>query len=337
MSTSSLSRPFALERGAVSAEEVDAVFDSAVVSEVDASPVDVTGPGALVCFQGLLTNDLETAGEGAVVYGAVLTPKGLIVCDMFVTRTDGHLWLSVPTNGAAALRDVTTKYLPPRLARSQDRSDDLTILRLTGPRAVSLARRAGLGVPEYGRSVTAIANGIDCLLSRPQEDAFFDLQIQTSRNHTAQLKEQLRSAGVLVGSPSAIELARIIWGWPKLGAEIDDKTLPQEVRFDDLNGVSYTKGCYTGQETVARVHFRGHPNRQLRGLIWDDDPNFNDASVSQDGKLVGRVTSAAWLPPLEQYVGLAVIHRKANLDRPLIAADAAAAATSLPFDFDSFG
>jgi len=337
MNESSPVRPFVLDRGSVSDEEVDAVFDSAVVAEVDASPVDVTGPGALLCFQGLLTNDLEAAGEDAVVYGAILTPKGQIVCDLWVTRTDGHLWLSVPENGTTSLREVTTKYLPPRLARSQDRSEELTILRLAGPRSVSLARRAGLGVPEYGRCAMAIANGIDCLLSRPQEDAFFELQIQTGRAHAAHLKEHLRTAGVLVGTPNALELARIIWGWPKLGAEIDDKTLPQEVRFDDFNGVSYTKGCYTGQETVARLHFRGHPNRQLRGLLWDDDPNLSNGVVLQDGKVVGRVTSAAWLAPLEQYVGLAVIHRKANLDRPLMAADAAAAATSLPFDFDNFG
>ena len=71
------------------------------------------------------------------------------------------------------------------------------------------------------------------------------------------------------GATSAISTrARILAGWPALGVEIDEKTLPQEVRYDEIGGVSYTKGCYTGQETVARLHFRGHTNRELRGLAW---------------------------------------------------------------------
>ena len=88
-----------------------------------------------------------------------------------------------------------------------------------------------------------------------------------------------------------MQAARILAGWPALGAEIDERTLPQEVRYDEIGGVSYTKGCYTGQETVARLHFRGHPNRELRGLWWrSDEPeplNGGSRSVLSGEREVG--------------------------------------------------
>jgi folate-binding protein YgfZ len=138
-----------------------------------------------------------------------------------------------------------------------------------------------------------------------------------------------------MGNATSLELARISWGWPELGVEIGEKTLPQEVRFDALNGVSYTKGCYTGQETVARLHFRGHSNRQLHGLMWEDSPNREASSIQQADKVVGRVTSIAWMPPLGQYIGLGFIHRKADLDAPFVAADAPAVIVDLPHGMDA--
>src|SRR5207253_1404740 len=75
------------------------------------------------------------------------------------------------------------------------------------------------------------------------------------------LAGRLAAAGAVEADPAMLELARILAGWPRLGAEVDEKTIPQEVRFDEIGGVSYTKGCYTGQETVARLHFRGRAGR----------------------------------------------------------------------------
>ena len=79
----------------------------------------------------------------------------------------------------------------------------------------------------------------------------------------------VRSMRMLAGSCGAGAAARVVAGWPTLGHEIDERTMPAEVRFEEIDGVSYTKGCYVGQETVARVHFRGHPNWVLRGIRFD--------------------------------------------------------------------
>ena len=90
-------------------------------------------------------------------------------------------------------------------------------------------------------------------------------------------------AGATGGTSEDREAARILAGWPRLGAEIEERTLPQEVRYDEIGGVSYTKGCYTGQETVARLHFRGHTNRELRGLA-----GRRDARRSGTGSVTDR-------------------------------------------------
>jgi folate-binding protein YgfZ len=95
-------------------------------------------------------------------------------------------------------------------------------------------------------------------------------------------------------APEELELRRIEAGVPRWGREIDDRVLPAEAGLDATH-VSFTKGCYPGQEPVARLHHRGHPNRGLRVLELGDVP-APDAELVHDGKAVGRVTSAARRP-----------------------------------------
>ena len=147
------------------------------------------------------------------------------------------------------------------------------------------------------------------------------------------------AAGARAADPGALELARIVAGWPGLVSEVDEKTLPQEVRLDELGGVSYTKGCYTGQETVSRLHFRGHPNRLLRGLEFDDEPQLAESqAVSRAERAVGRVSSVAWLPeggtltpPPGRWIGLAVLRHEVEPGAVVRAGGADARVIALPF------
>jgi folate-binding protein YgfZ len=88
-------------------------------------------------------------------------------------------------------------------------------------------------------------------------------------------------------------------------SEIGERTLPQEVRFDHLNGVSHTKGCYTGQETVARVHFRGHTNKEIRGLRWDGGERLEGHAITRDEKEIGIIHSTLRLPDRTLALGMA--------------------------------
>lgn len=325
--------PVRIDRGAVSPEEDHALAEGAAFVPAEIAVVEVTGPGAVACVQGLLTNDLERPGDGAFVYGAVLSPKGMIVCDMWVARQAGTVTLVLPEQGRSALEGIMARSFPPRLARPADRSTTLEVYRLVGPRALELARAASLAIPENGRVLTAIVGGTTCLTARPTQTAPFALQVHVERAHAHQLVERLARAGMIPGSAHGLELARIIAGWPRLGVEIDDRTLPQEVRYDVLEGVSYTKGCYVGQETVARLHFRGHANRELVGLQWDTAPDPADHRLVQDERERGWVTSIAWLESAARYVGLAKVRREVDRARPVMAGGVPARVVELPFAF----
>ncbi|MCZ6915915.1 MAG: hypothetical protein O7I93_03975 [Gemmatimonadetes bacterium] len=330
--TNDVGIPLVLPADALTEHEAEAIIGGACAAEADVAVIEVVGSGAIECLQGLLTNDLQEAGDDGFRYGAVLTAKGMIVCDMWTARARSHAWLTVPTRGKEALLALFTRCLPPRLARATDRSEDLTVLRLAGPESTALAALAGIPIPPVGTTTDAVVGEATCVVSCPTDGADFGVQIQIGRSRSAKVLQSLAHAGAVVSAPTTMELARILAGWPRLGAEIDDKTLPQEVRFDALNGVSYTKGCYTGQETVSRLHFRGHMNKELIGLMWEGSIDPTDPVITQDDRPVGRVTSAAWLASFQQYVGLGIVRRQTKRDQPVTAASAPADLVRLPFE-----
>jgi folate-binding protein YgfZ len=131
----------------------------------------------------------------------------------------------------------------------------------------------------------------------------------------AGLIERLRDAGGMVGSASAVEIARVELGRPEWGPDIDEGTIPQEANFDELGAISYTKGCYTGQETVARIHFRGHVNRHLRGLRFASTspvPPLRAGLVDAAGGAVGDVRSVVHSPRYG-LIALAMIRREVEI------------------------
>ena len=127
-----------------------------------------------------------------------------------------------------------------------------------------------------------------------------------------------------------LHAARILAGWPALGVEIDEKTLPQEVRYDEIGGVSYTKGCYTGQETVARIHFRGHTNRELRGLALAGAGRARraDGLARREGSRHGALDAHAWT---DRTLGLALVRREVEPGSQVVAGGRGATVVTLPF------
>lgn len=340
-----------LERDAVPAEVIDRLRAGAVVAPVDVGVVDLKGSGtaAVTCFQGLLTNDIEKPGDGAFIYGALLTPKGMIVVDGWAARLGSRVRFTVPAEGRERVLAIFQQSIPPRLARFEDRTDGSGVLRVAGggAHAVAVLGAAGFPVPHGpNRVLGGTAGDIPLEVARSSESGPFVFQVTAASEHRDVLLRRLVSAGAHSVSAAALELARILAGWPRLASEVDEKTIPQEVRFDEIGGVSYTKGCYTGQETVSRLHFRGHANRQLRGLLFDADPPVAPASgwssVTFEEKDVGRVTSIAWLPDgggsvLGRWIGLGVLRREVPVGALVRAAGREARVVGLPFDAPSVG
>lgn len=306
-----------IEPDQVSADVATALRDGAIIAEPAAAVLELAGPGAVTAFQGLLTNDIEKPGDGTFLYGALLTPKGMVLVEGWAARTGARVTYVVPDAAARAAVDVLTRYVPPRLARSSDRTTDVGVLRLAGPRALAVAAAAGVPLPSSaGRVVAATAFGLAFDVAQPPDAGPppFALQLSAARDTLEPLAARLAAAGARRAPPAALELGRVLAGWPS-PAEIDDKTLPQEIRFDEVGGVSYTKGCYTGQETVSRLHFRGHTNRVLRGLLFDAAPDAGPTTTVQyQDRDAGALTSLVWLPQGGggggRWIGLALLRRE---------------------------
>lgn len=332
-----------LEPEDVPAEVVDQLRAGAAVATADVAVIDLVGPGteAVTCFQGLLTNDIDKPGDGAFVYGALLTPKGMIVVDGWAARLGSRVRFTVPSEGGERALAILQRSVPPRLARSSDRSADTAVLRVAGAHAVAVLGAAGVSVPHGANRVLETTIGtVPIEIARTADQASFVFQITVPSDQRDAVEQRLTAAGAHRAGPAALELARILAGWPRLSSEVDEKTIPQEVRFDEIGGVSYTKGCYTGQETVSRLHFRGHANRQLRGLQFETDhpaaPASGWSAVTHDERDVGRVTSIAWLPDgggslLGQWIGLAVVRRDVPIGAMVRAAGREARLVALPF------
>ena len=329
-----------IEPGRITPALVAALRTGAVAARAPVAVVSLHGPGAVTCFQGLLTNDVEQPGDGGFLYGALLTPKGMILVDGWAARLGTMVSFTVPTEARERTLAIFSRSVPPRLAHVVDRTDEVAVYRLAGPHAQGVAEAAALPVPPGpGRVVATLARSE---VARAPEGAPFTLQITVPAAEADVLADGLAAAGALLSDDAALEFTRILAGWPQLGAEIDDKTIPQEVRYDELGGVSYTKGCYTGQETVSRLHFRGHTNRYLRGLLFEGGPQAPPAdawsTVTHVDRAVGRVTSLAWVPEgrvagAGRWIGLAVIRRDVDPGAMVRAAGRDARVVELPFAF----
>ena len=316
-----------------------ALGTGAVFAQADVGVVSLSGPGAMASMQGLLTNDVEKPGDGAFVYGALLTPKGMIVVDGWAARHHTALMsYTFAAGGRDAALTIFSRSIPPRLARTADLTSEQVVFRIIGPQALAKAQAAGVAVPPGPGRVTVVSIGATgCEVARASDVAPFVLQIAAPAAMAAGVAERLGAAGMLDGGPAALECARILAGWPRIGAEVDEKTIPQEVRMEESGGVSFTKGCYTGQETVSRLHFRGHVNRHLRGLSFDAEPESAVDSVMHEERDVGRVTSVAWIPESRiagggSWIGLAMVRREVEAGMVVRAAGCDARVVALPFE-----
>jgi folate-binding protein YgfZ len=303
--------PF-VPRGAVPPAERRALTEgAAAVTRDGLARFLLTGDGCVTCLQGLVSCDVETPGDGAHLFGALLTPKGAIVSPLWVLRVGEGIVVEVPDVAADAVRQVLARSLPPRLCRAEDVSAATSSGGLYGRRAVEVLTAAGGTAPVApGHAARFVLADHEVWAARTAARGLDGIDLVVAGD-AGPVLGMLRELGATTAGAALLEERRILGGYPRIGAEIDARTLPQEAGFDELGGVSYTKGCYIGQETVARLHFRGHANRRLVGLALGGAPPPLPPFELRDGeRTLGRLTSAAWAAGAAQYLGLAVLRRE---------------------------
>jgi folate-binding protein YgfZ len=274
--------------------ELDAQYrqlreECGLVEQADRGLLIVSGPDAADYLQGQLTNDTEAIEPGEWVYAALLDRKGHMQADMRVLRPgEGpELWLDLEPEGLAAANRHLQMYKIGREVEVTDAGDEHILISLIGPRATEIARAVEA-------ATLRTDEGVDLIVPAAERDG---------------VREALLGAGAVEVSPEAAEIVRIEAGRPRFGAEMGTETMPAEASIVE-RAVSFTKGCYIGQETVARLHYKGKPNRHLRGLRFSG-PAQPGASVVLGEKEVGTVGSAALSPALGP-IGLAILRREAE-------------------------
>jgi tRNA-modifying protein YgfZ len=264
----------------------------------------VDGRQAAEFLQGQLTNDLEALGADEGCYAALLDRKGHMQADMRALRlSSGKIWLDTEPEAVEPVLRHLRMYSVGREVEIEEASSAWAVTSLIGPAALEAAGTAPLEgehaqrhFERQGVEVLAVATdlGVD-LITRAEQ--------------ASELRSLLAESGAAEVSEAAAEILRVESGRPRFGREMTSATIPQEAGIEG-RAVSFTKGCYIGQETVARLHYKGKPNRHLRGLrleapVSDDDP------VALEAREVGRIGTAV-ISPAHGPIALAVIRREAE-------------------------
>jgi folate-binding protein YgfZ len=283
----------------------------------DRTRIRFSGPKAAELLTGMVTNDVSALVAGEGQYAAALTPKGKIVADLRIFALEDEILVDTSAAAAPGWKDMVRKYINPRLAPYHDVTPELSDLGVFGKSARAILSRVLMiddrdlaALPPYG-SLARPFGDAKAIIARVPEMDVDGFEVFIPNETAASLKAALVSAGVAAGSGETWEIARIESGRPQWGADMDDSTLPQEANLDELGAISYTKGCYIGQETVARVHFRGHVNRTLRRLrfVTRPAPLKGAELVDETGKVIGDIRSVA-LSPRYGGVALAMVRRE---------------------------
>jgi len=313
-----------VERGVVSRAERETLAARAgVIVRGGLARFRLSGGGSVACLQGLVTCDVEKPGDDSHLFGALLSAKGMVVAPLWILRLRGSLVLEVPDAAGAAVEEIFERSLPPRLCRYEVVGAETASVGLYGANAAAVLAAAAEGAepPAAGRVAHFRRAGEPVIAARVASRGLDGFECLVRAADAPALAAAFAAAGATPISPALLEERRILAGFPRLGAEIDDRTLPQEVRLDELGAVSYTKGCYLGQETVARVHFRGHANRHLRGVALEHVPGTLPLDLADGGRRIGRLTSACWWEAGGCYAALAVMRRDAASGAPVQLAD----------------
>ena len=303
----------------------------------DRSRFEITGAHAVATLNGLVTNDVAALRTGHGQYAAVLTAKGKIVADVVVLMVGDTLQLHASAEAGPGLHAMLVKFINPRFATLRDVTADTFDLSLVGGDAsavVELATRNGSsqngiaeGEPGAGvvtrdtlaelapySHIAAVIGGVQVRIisltpiGSTGERVF---SVTGEREQVAAVRSALQAAGARDADRSVLDTMRVESGIPAWGTDMDDSTLPQEANLDDMHAVSYTKGCYIGQETVARIHFRGHVNKSLRRLEFSGEELPPRGAVLEDDehRSVGDVRSTA-RSELHGLIGIGMVRRE---------------------------
>ncbi len=279
----------------------------------------ITGADRAKFLQGILTNDANRLAPGRGLYGAILTAKGKMQADLTVYALADSFWVDAEPEVSDKLFQILTRYTIGTDATIANDSGAHGVLGVFGPdaAAVTAIALAGVETPSTALAVTEHAwrtHPLAVAEAGYPGTPGYKLLLPAAALDTAWTS--LLDAGASAVGIDALEAVRIEAGVPRYGSDMSEENFPPEARIED-RAISYTKGCYMGQETMARIKTYGHVNRLLVGLLPETDrpiapgtPLFHPdiTSVLREHKEAGYVTSSIVSPALKRVIALGYVH-----------------------------
>ena len=289
-----------------------AAHNSAVIIDRSSQGAIALAGGDRASFlHALLTNDIARLKAGQGAYAAYLTPQGRMISDMRVLETGSRMLLGVERDVAAPLAERLDKLVFSEDVQAKDATGELAVFGVHGPSAARMIQNAtGISVADL---TSQYDNVTSASLTIVRDDALglpgYDLYVPAGDADAT--RARLIEAGAVAASEETAETLRIEAGRPRFGVDMSADTIPLEAGIED-RAISFTKGCYVGQEVIIRVVHRGHGRvaRRLVSIVLSGEAVPGRGSPIQVGdRVVGEITSATASPKLGAPLALGYVHR----------------------------
>jgi folate-binding protein YgfZ len=304
----------------------------------DFGVLELTGRDRATFLHALVSNEIKALGPGQGCAATLLDVHGKVQVVLVVWVADDRIFVVTPPAMAAKTAEALDHYLFSEKVAIEDVSREHALFLLAGPAArETIERLTGSRPPEspWAHVVAKLGETPVWLVSGARETGEAEVWVMAPLGEASKVRAALVGAGARPIGREAYESLRIETGTPLFGHDVDESVLLPEIPFENL--LSYSKGCYPGQEVVVRIRDRGHVNRMLRGLVLDGDQVPGDgAEVVVDDAAVGKITSATWSFGLSRPIALAFVRRQhaepgTRVSIRFSGTTAAATVSALPF------
>ena len=258
--------------------------------------ISLTGGDRVRWLNGMTSNNVRDLAPDHGVYAFLLNAQGRIQADMYAFNLGDSLLVDTEQSQRVKILELFDHYIIADDVEVADISDQITALGLTGPLSRTVLQEAGIPVPDLGHLQFADVGWHEIAITvlRSGEEAKESWQVWIAPEHVAELQAALIEAGAAPTGTAALNLFRIARGIPQFGVDIRDRDLPQET--GQLRALSFTKGCYLGQEIVERIRSRGAVHRQFGAFAVEGTLPEPGTKIQAEEKEVGEITSSATLP-----------------------------------------
>jgi folate-binding protein YgfZ len=319
----------------------------ASIDRSDRGRIVISGADRASYLQGLLTNDIAALEGGRGCYTAYLTPQGRMIADLFVYELGDVMLLTMARDVRDTVVSKFDQFIFTEDVQLGDVTETFAQIAVVGPDAVDVLTKVVEGVDlarltalaEHG-NVRAQFGGQPAIVTRVTDtgEPGFDVYLDCAR--AAAFRDALAAHGVAVLDEETAEALRIEAGVPRFHRDLDEETIPLEAGIES-RAISFTKGCYVGQEVIIRVLHRGHGRvaRKLVGLVLDGSaaPAAGTA-ITAAAREIGRVTSSTLSPAFGTPIALGYVHRDFLAPGTVVSiADVRAVVTALPFSLPAPG